>query len=98
MQKAIKLGQISSSPEFVARSYILLAYLRLAQGDKTGAMKALDKSCSIAHKLTSPGAKADHDAFHIMIALMQDDLVSATEWGSRLAPYVDALPFFIHLI
>lgn len=98
MQKAIELGQIGSTPEFVARSCFLLAYLRSVQGDETGTLKALEKSCSIAHKLTSPGARADHAAFHIMLALGQDDLVTASEWGSRLAPNVDALPFYINLI
>ena len=98
MQKAIELGQISFTPEFVARSFFLLAYLRLVQGDETGAMKALEKSCSMAHHFNSPSARADHAAFHIMLALMQEDLVTASEWGERLAPDVAALPFYINLI
>jgi LuxR family maltose regulon positive regulatory protein len=98
MQKAIELGQLSCTPEFVARSIILLAYLRLAQGNEAEAMKALEKSCSIAHNLGSPSARADHAAFHIMIALMQNDLVTASEWGSQLALNADALPFYINLI
>ena len=43
-------------------------------------------------------AQADHATFHIMIALMQEDLPTATEWGKRLAPNIDAVPFYINLI
>jgi LuxR family maltose regulon positive regulatory protein len=98
MQKAVELGQIGTNREFVARAYFLLAYLRSVQGDETGTSKALEQSCSIAHKLTAPRARADHAAFHVMLALMQDDLDTASEWGKRLAPDVDALPFYINLI
>jgi len=98
MQKAVELGQIGTTPEFVARSCILLAYLRGVQGDETGASKAQAQSCSIAHKLTSSRARADHAAFHIMLALGQENVETASEWGSRLAPDVDTLPFYINLI
>jgi LuxR family maltose regulon positive regulatory protein len=98
MQKAIELGQVASSQEFVGRAFFLLAYLKLVQGDEAGSVAALRKSCSIAHKLDSPTTQADHAAYHIMLALMQDDLPAASEWGRRLARNVDVVPFYINLI
>ena len=97
MQKAIELGQLGSRREFVSRSITLLAYFRLAQGDETGAAKTLEKACEIAHNFSSPGAREEHAAFHIMIALMQNDLATASEWGNYIFDAAD-LPFYINLI
>lgn len=97
MQLAIDVGQTGNTPEFISRSITLLSYFKLAQGDETGAMKTLERACAIAHHLTSPGARAEHVAFHIMIALMQDDLTAASEWSNRLPDDAD-LPFYINLI
>jgi LuxR family maltose regulon positive regulatory protein len=97
-QRAIELGQLTGGRDFLARVNAILARCILAQNDEAGAMKALENSCLIAHNIILPSARVEHAAYHILIALTQGDLATASKWGSKMAEDAGALPFYFNHI
>ncbi len=93
--RALELGRLAGMRIFVARQHCLLAQCRLAQGNEVAAVKELGEACLIAHGSAGAGARAEHAAYHITMALLQHDLASALEWGRRLAEDAVAMPFFL---
>ena len=95
IQRAIELAQLEGNTELLSRAYGILARIRIAQGDEAGALKALEKVDFAAHKISSlPSARAEQAAFHILLALRQGDLATASKWGSKVAEDANDLPFF----
>ena len=96
IERAIELSQLSIQPVegFVARQHALLAHCRLAQGDQAEATREIERAQAIAQDTGRPSARADHAGYHIALALREDDLATALEWGNRLAEDAAARPFY----
>ena len=93
-QRAIELGRLTGQSMFVARQYYMLAQVSLARGDAAGAAEAFEHSCQLAHGTSQPQFRAEHASCHIGLALLQEDLATASEWGHKLADDAGALPFY----
>ena len=94
VQRAIELYRFSGSVEYMVSMATLLVYIRFAQGDEVEAMKAAENACSIAQNISGlRHIRAGHAAFHIIFALRQGDLATASAWGNKLSGDLDVLPF-----
>lgn len=98
MQKAIELGLIEEYQEYVTKENAMLARFKLAQGDEAGAIKTMETACLIAHNNILPRIRAEHAIFHILIALRQDNLATALEWGRKLTEDAGVLPFYYNWV
>ncbi len=99
IQRVIELGRLIGAMQLRVEIHDLHALYRLAQGDKEGFLKALEKADLEVRSIGDmPYIQAVHAAYRIQFALKQDDLVNAEKWGNKLAENVDALPFdFNHI-
>ena len=91
---ATELNEIRGNPDSRTYSYTLLARTRLAQGDSAAALAAIGETELPPRRGTLRlGARARLAAMRILLALQQDDLKEASNWGRRLSEYSDTLLF-----
>jgi LuxR family maltose regulon positive regulatory protein len=93
VQRAIEQIKIGGTTFLLAELNEMLASCLLALGDKAGAAEVFEKACRIAHNNSSGSIRAEHAARHIFLALRQDDLAAASQWGNRLAGDIDFLAY-----
>jgi len=97
IQQVIELGQLIGTMQARVEIHDILACYRLAQGDESGFLEALEKADFEARNIgDKPEIPPGHAARHIQFALKQDDLVAASEWGSKLAEYAGFLPQYLN--
>jgi len=100
VQHAIELARLLGYPERLARAHNQLANIRLARGDENGALEAMENADIVAQKLKAlPSFQAEHAAAHILMALRQDNLATALEWGEKLARDLGSLTnwYYLHV-
>ncbi len=93
VQQAIEQIKIGGTTFLLVQLHEMLASCLLAQGDKAGAGEVFEKACRIAHNNSSGSIRAEHAARHIFLALRQDDLATASQWGNTLAGDIDFLAY-----
>jgi LuxR family maltose regulon positive regulatory protein len=95
LSRGIDLGARSGNVEIQIGGYRLLARLRQAQGDASGALEALGRADRLARDMdVSPLMHARNAACHVRIALAQQDLPTATRWAERVTEDADDSPFY----
>ena len=91
-RSAVKFSELGGFAEVRIYAHCYLARIHLARGDSVGALAAMEKADQTALKTAiPPDARAHHAARHVMLAIHQDDLVSAITWGKRLSEYENSL-------
>ncbi len=93
-QLAAQLSAIGGAAAVRIDAHYWLARKRLVEGDVAGAvteMETLDQEA--CHPSVTPTFRAYQAAYHVIFAVRQDDLVTASDWGSRLQEYAGVLPF-----
>jgi LuxR family maltose regulon positive regulatory protein len=94
VQKAIELAKLTGTEGLLARLFCALTRIKLALYDDAGAAKALEMACRIAHDNKLKTIQMEHAAFHIELALRQEDPIAASTWGAKLIEGIDALPYY----
>jgi len=93
--RGIDLGARSGNVEIQIGGYRLLARLRQAQGNASGALEALRQGDWLIRETdVSPLMRARNAACHVRIALAQRDLAAATRWAERVTEDADDSPFY----
>jgi LuxR family maltose regulon positive regulatory protein len=95
LRQAIELSQRSGNLELQTGGYRMLARLKQAQGDASGALAALQEAHLLArsHDVT-PLVRARNAACHVEIALAQDDVATAMHWAEQVTEDADAFPLY----
>lgn len=95
LQKALESSRLNGNLEFEVGSYMLLARLRLGQGDPAGAGLALEQARQLEQ--SSPIPLRTHNRrldMQTLIALWKGDLDEAGNLVASLVPSTDAHPFY----
>ena len=97
-QRGIELSQRGGNVEVQISGYRVLARVRQAQGDASAALAALQKAHQLArdHDVT-PFVRARNAAYHVQIALAQDDVAMAMHWAEQVTEDADAFPVYSFL-
>jgi LuxR family maltose regulon positive regulatory protein len=99
LEKALELNQLLASSEIEESIHFLLMRIRLAQGDEAGALEEMKKIDQLVTADNSPVARARQAADHLQLALSQNDLAQAVQWGNRVSEYGDMVHFTLrHLL
>ena len=98
IQRATERIRITGDHERLARENAMLAGYKLLLGDETGALKTLENACVMAHDNILPRVRAEHAVFHILMALRQDDLATALDWGRKFAEDAGTLAFYYNWV
>jgi LuxR family maltose regulon positive regulatory protein len=94
LDQAVKISERYLNHEFLAPSLMMIARLRLACGDSTGALEALQKAHHLIDAGNVPASFAKRiAAAQIQVALAQDDLEEAESWAGQLAKDADCHSF-----
>jgi LuxR family maltose regulon positive regulatory protein len=95
LRRGIELSQRSGNVELQTGGYRMLACLKQAQGDASGALAALQEAHQLArdHDVT-PFVHARNAACHAQIALAQDDVATAVHWAEQVTEDADAFPLY----
>ncbi len=95
LRQAIELSQRSGNLELQTGGYRMLARLKQAQGDASGALVSLQEAHLLArsHDVT-PLVRARNAACHVEIALAQDDVATAAHWAEQVTENADAFPLY----
>jgi len=92
IQQAIEVGKLVGTMQARVMIQYFLARVRLAQGDHDEFVKALERADLEANDIAGQTTThANLAVYHMLFAIVQDDLATAGEWGSKLARYADAL-------
>jgi LuxR family maltose regulon positive regulatory protein len=95
LQRGIELSQRGGNVEVQIGGYRTLARVKQAQGDASAALDALQKAHQLAHeKDVSPLVRARNAAYHVEMALAQDDVATAVHWAEQVTEDADAFPFY----
>lgn len=95
LRRGIELGARSGNVEIRIGGYRLLARLRQAQGDASGALEALRRGDRLVRETdVSSQMRARNAVCHVRIALAQGDLPAATRWAERVTEDADDSPFY----
>ncbi len=99
LEKALELNRLWGSPEVQEIVYFYLMRIRLAQGDETGALEAMEKIDQLVINYDSPVVRARQAGFHLYLALAQGDPIQVMHWGNRASEYGNTTPFYLrHLL
>jgi LuxR family maltose regulon positive regulatory protein len=86
VESAIELNRLSGNLVALERAYLYLFQYRLAQGDEVGASEALHEADCVLTKIKYfPPVHACNAAYHIILALAQNDSESASAWVEKLS-------------
>jgi LuxR family maltose regulon positive regulatory protein len=92
IKQVIELSQLIGTMQARVWVHDILACIELARGNDAGFLKASERADFEARNIVDNRApQAEHAAYRIQFALRQDDLATASEWGSKLAANLDAL-------
>ncbi len=84
-QQAIELSQLGGHLEVRLSAYYVLARVRQAQGEASAASAALHTAHELAREAAAPPiARAGNAGGHVLIALAQGDLATATHWADQV--------------
>ena len=84
-QQAIELSQLGGHLEVRLSAYYVLARVRQARGEASAASAALHTAHELAREADAPAiARAGNAAGHVLIALAQGDLATATHWAEQV--------------
>jgi LuxR family maltose regulon positive regulatory protein len=73
-----------------------LAKYRLVQGDENGFLEALNKADMEANNSDEKSqSQMEHALYHILLAINQNDLVTAEKWNAKVLKYPGDLPFYL---
>ena len=95
LRQALESSRLGGYLEFEVGADLLLARLRLAQGDPAGASQVLEQAKLVEQ--SSPLPLRTHNRvldIETLIALWRDDLETAAKLVERLSPNADAHPFY----
>jgi len=93
LEQAVKLSETAKG--MGARPFVFnyLAYTLIAQGDIEGAKDALDKSDrELIEMEPDPYLEAHNVAYHVALAIAEEDLESISRWLDNLSEYEATLP------
>ncbi len=93
LQRGLALSLRSGNVEFQNAGHVHQAFLKLAQGDPTGALAAVEQSHALARDFPSP-VRARSAACHAQIALAMGDAETAGHWAELATEDVDAHSFY----
>jgi LuxR family transcriptional regulator, maltose regulon positive regulatory protein len=80
---SVELSDLGEEVDHKIGAYFCWANKLLAEGDAGGARNIIEKLDQVALHPSAP--KAAYAAYHISLALQQNDLAAAVEWGKRLS-------------
>jgi len=87
--------QRSGNSEVQTGAHRMLARLRQALGDDSGAVSALQEAHRLARERDVPSSeRARNAACHVQIALAQGDLAAASRWAEQVTENADASSFY----
>jgi LuxR family maltose regulon positive regulatory protein len=94
IQRAIELGKLIGTIQVRVQIHDVLACIELARGNEAGFLKEVEKADFEARSIGEKTfTHSEHATYRIQFALRQDDLVAASDWGSKLADNFGALPW-----
>jgi LuxR family transcriptional regulator, maltose regulon positive regulatory protein len=79
---SVELSDLGEEIDHKMGAYLCWAHKLIAEGDSAGAEAIIEKLDQVALHPSAP--KAAHAAYHVSLALLQEDLPAALEWGKRL--------------
>jgi LuxR family maltose regulon positive regulatory protein len=95
LERGIELGARSGNVDIQIGGYRILARLRQARGDASGALDALQQAHRLAReKDVSPLMRARIAACHVQVALAQGDLATAVHWAEQVTEDADCSRFY----
>ena len=95
VETGIEMCQRSGNSEVQIGGYRVMARLRQALGDASGALTALEEAGRLARERDTPSdEQARNAACHVQICLAQDDLAAASRWAEQVTGDADASSFY----
>ncbi|HUW09742.1 MAG TPA: LuxR C-terminal-related transcriptional regulator [Anaerolineae bacterium] len=95
VETGIEMCQRSGNSEVQIGGYRVMARLRQALGDASGALTALEEAGRLARERDTPwDEQARNAACHVQICLAQDDLAAASRWAEQVTGDADASSFY----
>ncbi len=82
---SVELSDLGEEVDHKIGAYFCWAHKLIAEGDSAGAEAIIEKLDQAALHPSAP--KAAHAAYHVSLALLQNDLPAALEWGKRLSEF-----------
>jgi LuxR family transcriptional regulator, maltose regulon positive regulatory protein len=82
---SVELSDLGEEIDHKIGAYICWAHKLIAEGDSAGAEAIIEKLDQAALHPSAP--KAAHAAYHISLALLQENLPEALKWGKRLSEF-----------
>ena len=74
---------------------LTLAHIKRIQGDMSGASKELARAESEAQEITTSYEKMQYTAWRMRHAILDNDISTASELGSKLPQNIDDLPWMV---
>lgn len=95
LEQAIRISERNRNDEFLAPSLMMMARLRLANGDLPGAQDSLEAAHQRINAGDVPASLVNRiAAAQVHLALAQDDLQGARRWADKLADDADCHNFY----
>jgi LuxR family transcriptional regulator, maltose regulon positive regulatory protein len=82
---SVELSDLGEEVDHKMGAYFCWAHKLIAEGDSAGAEAIIEKLDQVALHPSAP--RAAHAAYHVSLALLQEDLPAALEWGKRLSEF-----------
>jgi LuxR family maltose regulon positive regulatory protein len=81
-RQALEKARLIQYKEAIMGAYCQLAHINKLQGNETEALKLLEKADELIADTNPLWARQKQVTTHILFALLQNDLVTATKWGN----------------
>ena len=92
LAKAIELNNMWKNNPISIMAPLFSSMIHQVQGNRTEAMRAIERSDQACQSNCSPEEVARNVGFHFALALMQEDITAVNKWGNKVVEYARILP------